>query len=250
MKQAVHESMINEEGLWVRLDTEQGLSQTATAYDTGMYLWSGLPDAQQAARAADALGSGEISPVQNPFAAFFPAQGLFAMGRDTQAMAFVRKYWHGMIQRGAGTYWEYFSTGWPETRVYPPLGNSMCHGWGSAPLFIFARYILGAAPEKPGFASVRFEPRLCGLKHAQGTVPVPGGEVTVSWHAENGLFTGTVGIPAGRPLTVSLPAGSADIRADGELQETEPGVHKRREFILQSPEQTTEITCTLTLQER
>ncbi len=205
MRTAVRKHMIDSRGLLMKLSSGK-LSEDATEYDEGLYLWSGIPDPEQGRKAAEALQHDDVEVMNNPFGAFFLMDGLFRYGCDEQALDFTRYYYGDMLRRGATTWWEHFSPDWAYDAIHPSLGLSHCHGWGSGPLYIFGRWILGILPEKPGFEEIRIEPHLCGLKQAEGMVPIPGGEASVSWILEDRELTCRIKVPAGRVVTVSLPA--------------------------------------------
>ena len=85
-----------------------------------------------------------------------------------------------------------------ECMTYPPHFPGNGESWGdmshpdTAMAHILSGCILGVMPLEPGYARFEICPRLYGLKHAAGVVPVPGGEVEVDIHDENTRFTVTV----------------------------------------------------------
>ncbi len=95
--------------------------------------------------------------------------------------------WRGMIANGLTTFAE-----------NPDPARSDCHAWSSSPNYDFLATICGIVPASPGFNTVRIEPALGELQHAEGVMPHPMGEIKVSLER-----TGSKGIKA----TVSLPKG-------------------------------------------
>src|SRR6516165_1650138 len=89
-----------------------------------------------------------------------------------------------MLKLGATTFWETFDPGQQGSEHYTmygkPFGKSLCHGWGASPLYLLGRYFLGVRPLTPGYQTYRIEPHLGGLEWMNGTVPIPGGQITVS----------------------------------------------------------------------
>jgi len=101
-------------------------------------------------------------------------------------------------------------TTWPEHPWLPT--RSYCHGWSSAPAYLFLAEILGVKPLRPGFAAIRIQPCRWGLKWARGKVPLPqGGEVEVQWSlSEDSCFRMTALWPQDVPAEIILPNG--DVR--------------------------------------
>ena len=92
--------------------------------------------------------------------------------------------------------------------------SSYCHAWSSAPLFEFLGEILGIKPASPGFKRVEIAPRFLDLDWAEGSVPTPGGPVTVSWHRDE-QTTIAVDTPREVAGSVVLPDGTrASFSAD------------------------------------
>jgi hypothetical protein len=59
------------------------------------------------------------------------------------------------------------------------FGKSLCHAWGASPIYLLGRYFLGIRPVTQGYSTFECTPDLGGLDWMEGTVPVPGGQVTV-----------------------------------------------------------------------
>ncbi|CAG7618377.1 hypothetical protein PAESOLCIP111_02109 [Paenibacillus solanacearum] len=87
----------------------------------------------------------------------------------------------------------------------PVSQRSDCHAWGAVPLYEFPAEILGVKPALPGYETILVEPRCGPLRSASGKVPTVKGEVTVSWHIDDGLFRIQVDGPSEVPLIVRLP---------------------------------------------
>ena len=74
--------------------------------------------------------------------------------------------WHRMLDKGLTTFAE---------KEDPT--RSDCHAWSASPLYEFLATVCGIEPGSPGFATVRIEPHLGALQHAEGHVPHPKGEI-------------------------------------------------------------------------
>ncbi|MBN1941985.1 MAG: alpha-L-rhamnosidase [Phycisphaerae bacterium] len=124
-----------------------------------------------------------------------------AAGDYAGCFELLRKYWGGMLDLGATTFWEHFDVGWlnnagriDELRdeksvdVHDAYGkqgngrqrNSFCHGWAGGPTAWLSEYVLGVSPASPGCRTVHIRPNLVDLKWAKGTIPAPVGEIEVS----------------------------------------------------------------------
>ncbi len=117
------------------------------------------------------------------------------------ALDLIRKYWGGMIDMGATTFWEDFDLDWMAnaTRIdeipqdgkkdihkdygnycYKGLRHSLCHGWAGGPTAWLSEHILGFKPLSPGCKKLLIDPQLGDLNWAEGSLPTPYGAVTVS----------------------------------------------------------------------
>ncbi len=83
----------------------------------------------------------------------------------------------------------------------PLLSRSDCHGWGALALYELPAVILGVRPGKPGFEEIIVSPETENLDWAEGTVPTPKGDVSVSWRKDG---QGNVSIEAKGPEGVPL----------------------------------------------
>jgi len=113
----------------------------------------------------------------------------------------IRRYWGGMLDRGATTFWEGFELEWLEGSgrideltpaglkdlhadygdyCYPGLRHSLCHGWAAGPTAWLTEHVLGVVPEKAGFSGVSLRPHLGDLEYASGSIPTPFGVLKVS----------------------------------------------------------------------
>ncbi len=92
-------------------------------------------------------------------------------------------YWKGMLDLGAATIWEEFDPKLKETEHYSmynnKYGKSLCHAWGSGPIYLLGKYYLGVYPTSAGFETFEISPNLGGWEFIEGTVPINGGEVKV-----------------------------------------------------------------------
>lgn len=143
-----------------------------------------------------------------------------AMAGDIQGcLDLIRRYWGGMLDMGATTFWEHFELDWTEgaTRIdelpqpgrpdihadfgdhcFVGLRHSLCHGWAAGPTAWLTERVLGITPAKPGFACINLNPRLGDLEWARGSVPTPHGVIGVEvTRAEDGSEDVEIEVPEG-----------------------------------------------------
>ncbi|QHW30884.1 hypothetical protein GZH47_08475 [Paenibacillus rhizovicinus] len=96
-------------------------------------------------------------------------------------------------------------TAWVEDPVHQRSDN---HAWSSLPLYEYPAETLGVKPARPGFASIRIEPKPAGQTWAEGVVPTLQGEVRVRWVIAGSKFVLDAEVPAGVPVVVVLPDGT------------------------------------------
>lgn len=103
-------------------------------------------------------------------------EALFIAGRDREAIALMTAHgnrsWLGMIEQGSTMTLEAWNM-----EAKPNLDWN--HAWGTPPLNIIARFVLGVKPLDPGFAKVEVRPQTGDLEYVRGTVPTVQGPVTV-----------------------------------------------------------------------
>ena len=105
-----------------------------------------------------------------------------AMAGDyTGAMDDICRYWGGMLDLGATTFWEDFDIAWLENAAridelvpagkvdvhrtygdycYKGLRHSFCHGWASGPTAWLTEHVLGVTIVEPGCRVIRIDPHL------------------------------------------------------------------------------------------
>ena len=139
----------------------------------------------------------------SPFYGYYVLEARAMAGDHAGALDLIRRYWGGMLDFGATSFWEHFDDAWlthqpPYTGVndWPVDGrpnihadtgdhcfkgfrHSLCHGWSAGPTVWLTRYVLGVTPTAPGFSRVSIKPNLIGLEWARGTVPTPHGPIVV-----------------------------------------------------------------------
>ena len=151
------------------------------------------------------------------FYGYYMLQAQARAGQYQEAMDIIRRYWGGMLDMGATTFWEDFNIDWiaDVTRIdempvagkkdihgdfgdycYPGFRHSLCHGWSSGPAAWLSRHVLGIEVIGPGCRKVRITPHLGDLEWVEGTFPTPFGNITVSHRKQpDGKVKTTVDAP-------------------------------------------------------
>lgn len=161
----------------------------------------------------------------SPFYGYYVLEARANAGDYSGCLEAIRRFWGGMLDLGATSFWEHFDLDWahnagrideivPEGKrdihrdcgehCYVGLRHSLCHGWSGGPTAWLSDHVLGIRPVRPGFKEVVIEPHLGDLDWAEGTVPTPHGPIEVHHEAR----------PSGKVETkISLPKGVALARS-------------------------------------
>ena len=134
-------------------------------------------------------------------------EGLFEAGRAEDAIALMvsggDRSWLGMLDFGATVTMEAWAV-----KYKPNL--DLNHAWGTPPLNVISRYVLGVTPMEPGFEKIRVRPQIGSLRSISGTVPTAKGPVRVE--VRDSILTVTVPVPA-------------RIEFAGHIRDVPPGRH-------------------------
>ena len=86
----------------------------------------------------------DVPALKTPYFRFFELEALCRMGRKADVLAEIRRYWGGMLKRGAVTFWEEFDPEKPQEEQYAmygdPFGKSLCHAWAASPVYFLKQY--------------------------------------------------------------------------------------------------------------
>jgi hypothetical protein len=135
------------------------------------------------------------------FYGYYMLQAQAKAGNYQTAIDNISKFWGGMLDMGATTFWEDFNLDWLENAArideivpegkkdihadfgdycYKNLRHSLCHGWASGPTAWLSEHVLGVTVEKPGCKVLKIEPHLGNLEWVEGSFPTPHGAVYIS----------------------------------------------------------------------
>jgi len=159
---------------------------------------SGLADAVQINR--DILAVNPLDGLST-FLGYYTLEAR-AMARDyTGALEVIRRYWGGMLDCGATTFWEDFDLSWTTNAVridempvigkkdihadfgsycYKGLRHSLCHGWAGGPTAWLSEHILGVEILEPGATRISVNPEIADLEYVTGTFPTVHGPVEIT----------------------------------------------------------------------
>lgn len=139
----------------------------------------------------DAPADQVISPYFNAYI----LDAMATMGHSKEALEWIRTYWGGMLAEGATSFWESYDLRWPKTNPHLSLQAdgtsgyfvSLAHGWSSGPTAWLSENVLGIRDPVDGYKQVVIAQRLEGLSWARGTVPTPGGVISLSVDKQKGM---------------------------------------------------------------
>ncbi|MCX6985257.1 MAG: alpha-L-rhamnosidase [Lentisphaerae bacterium] len=177
---------------------------------------------------ADPIQINKTVLAQNPFSGLSTFFGYYMMqaralaGDYDGATEAIRRYWGGMLDIGATSFWEDFDLTWLNNAgridempvpgkkdihadygnfCYKGLRHSLCHGWSGGPTAWLSEHLLGIKPLEPGFKEAQVRPQLAGLEWLEGAMPTPYGPIRVK--AEKGV-NGIVKFDVKKPAKVIL----------------------------------------------
>ena len=181
---------------------------------------AGLMDAETASR--DFLLPGGPKGFST-FYGYYMLEALAKAGHYEEAMDIISRFWGGMLDMGATTFWEDFDLDWtknagridefvPEGKkdihgdygayCYVGYRHSLCHGWASGPTAWLSNHVLGVEILEPGCKKVRITPHLGKLQWAEGTYPTPYGQIWIRHEKQaDGTVKSTVKAPKGVKVT-------------------------------------------------
>ncbi|MBP5511087.1 MAG: alpha-L-rhamnosidase [Kiritimatiellae bacterium] len=183
----------------------------ASLHANAVALAFGLVPAADIDRVADFLESRGMAC--SVYMAQYLLEGLFNAGRDEAAINLItrtdKRGWLHMIDLGSTMTLE----AW-DAQYKPNLDWN--HAWGTAPLNVIARYILGVRPLAAGFGKVLIRPQTGTLEGVEGIVPTVRGGIRVGVrHAPRGGYRLLVSLPANTEAVVELPALKGRVTLDG-----------------------------------
>ena len=113
-----------------------------------MAVFTGIADEGQSKRILQSVLKNDAIPkITTPYMRFYEFTVLCGLGETAYVMEEIRKYFGGMLDIGATSFWEDYDSEMQGIEHYAmydrKYGKSLCHAWGATPLWIIGRYVLG-----------------------------------------------------------------------------------------------------------
>ena len=140
-----------------RADARKHLFDPAKGYFCNVYdnhqysvhaqVWMILGGALTGQEGIDALRAAledpdSLKPV-TPYMHHYVVDAMVTLGLMEDALALLKSYWGGMIEKGADTFWElYVPTDSSVSSMDDPLINSFCHAWSCSPAYFIRKYFV------------------------------------------------------------------------------------------------------------
>ncbi len=179
-----------------------------------------------------------------PYYNFYVVSAMARMGHRRAALGWIRRYWGGMVQEGATSFWEAYNPTWFKGFLYQAslqadgvsgFSVSLAHGWSSGVTPWLMSEVLGIRPTAGGFSRVDIRPDLIGLTWAKGAEPTPHGLLRVAIRDERDYVT-TINLPPQVKARVSVPVSSphATVLVNGMPRRSRSADGGRRAVVMLS----------------
>lgn len=175
-----------------------------SCWDTGKGLLADTPARQHFSQHATILGvlTGAI-PAPEQHAAM---QRVLSDASLTQCSYYFRFYLFKAMNRAGlgdeivsqlGPWRQMLALGLTTFAEKPEPTRSDCHAWSAHPDFDLLAQVAGIEPSKPGFAAINIRPHLGPLKQLSASIPIPQGEVSVSYRLTGTHLAADITLPHG-----------------------------------------------------
>lgn len=140
-----------------------------------------------------------IPQITTPYFKLFELMALGQLGQIEAVQEYIDSYWGGMIANGATSAWEEYIPDRQGIEHYEMYGDkygcSLCHAWGSGPIYLLGRYCAGVRPASVGTQSFVVAPNPGRYAHFEAVVPIGCGTVSVKY--ADGAVTVSTEVPGG-----------------------------------------------------
>lgn len=151
------------------------------------------------------------------YGAQFLLEALIKYGEIDYALSLItstdKKSWYNMIYKTGS---KLATEAWDES-IKPNMDWN--HAWGTAPVNIITRYIVGIRPYEPGCKAIVFQPQFGSLKYCSAQVPVCNGVVEMNYNRNGDKVR--IRIVSTVPVCFVEPEGCDGLTITGENSETD-----------------------------
>lgn len=191
-------------GLFTDLPGKQVFSQ----HTNSLAILTRLVTGSQATSVAEKLLTDKSLVQSTIYFRYYMNQALVQAGMGDRYLDFLGD-WKVQLAHGMST--------WAEISDVDNA-RSDCHAWGASPNIELIRTVLGIDADLPGFQSVLITPHPGKLTSLSGSMPHPGGLITVSYQKKGKVWLISILLPSGIPGTLNWY---------GHLYRLEPGKETR-----------------------
>lgn len=188
LKKAIQEKFFDtEKGVFVD-SYESGKRMVTRHTNLLAYLFLPCTEQQKKDIYEKVILNEDITPITTPYFKFYENQVHCLEGKPEKLEESIIDYYGKMLETGATTLYEAFDPTESGTQHYAmygqPYEKSLCHAWSASPIYLLGRYRLGVKNTGIAYDTFEVEPVPGKLQEFSGTVPVPGGTVSVSVRKE------------------------------------------------------------------
>lgn len=126
--------------------------------------------------------------ITTPYFKLYEMIAMCKLGNIKAVQDYISFYWGGMLKEGATTVWERYD---PDASREETLamygmkyGTSLCHAWGSGPIYLLGRYCCGVTPTDVAYKSFEVRPDFGRLSEVKAQIPVKGGSVELQFSSD------------------------------------------------------------------
>ncbi len=171
-------------GAFVHARRDGVLGEKVTRYSNLFAILYGFADeGMRESIVKNVILNDNVQKITTPYMRFYEFIVLCRTGRAREMTEELKKYWGGMLQEGATTFWEQYDPDEKGVKKYAmydrPYGKSLCHAWGATPVYLIAACLFGIRPAETGYASFVCAPETDVLGDCEILVPTAHGSVRV-----------------------------------------------------------------------
>ncbi len=102
----------------------------------------GVIDGEEAIKLlSDCLDNKAAKQPCTPYMHHYVVEAILKLGMNEAAVQYIKKFWGGMVELGADTFWEAYV---PDDLDFSPYNdrmiNSLCHAWSCTPSYFIRKY--------------------------------------------------------------------------------------------------------------